>query len=178
MSSFHAVTSALAFVIAATFSAHAQNSRLPIPEPLEIEHHEIFEAVEAATRSGGATGEAAKAAMDVLKPHFAKEEKFALPQLGALAEVTGQGTVFSPETSKDLVARTATFRAELPAMLEEHKRIGAALREMQKAAEAEKKEAVARLADKIIAHAGMEEKVLYPASLLVGEYAGVTGRAR
>ena len=53
MSSFHAVTSALAFVIAATFSAHAQNSRLLIPEPLEIEHHEIFEAVEAATRSGG-----------------------------------------------------------------------------------------------------------------------------
>jgi hypothetical protein len=109
--------------------------------------------------------------MAVLKPHFEKEEKFALPQLGALEILTKEGASISPEMKKALVARAEKFRAELPAMLEEHRHITAALGESEKAAQSEKKGAISDLAQKIISHAGMEEKVLYPTSLLIGEYA-------
>ena len=49
------------------------------------------------------TGQAATKVMTVLKPHFEKEEKFALPQLGAL-EILKPGALMSPETAKDLIA--------------------------------------------------------------------------
>lgn len=152
-------------------NADAQTRTLSIPEPLRVEHHELFEALEAATRAGGATAEAAKKVMAVLKPHFDKEERFALPQLGALEMLTRQGATISPDMKKDLIARTERFRTELPAMLQEHKQISASLVEMQKAAKFENKLAIAALAEKIMGHAGMEEKILYPAVLLIGEYA-------
>lgn len=114
--------------------------------------------------------------MSALKPHFEKEEKFALPQLGALDALTRKGSTIGAELRKDLVERTETLRAELPGMLEEHKKISAALRQMKQAASAENNKEISRLADQIIAHAGMEEHVLYPASLLVGEYARVSGK--
>ena len=65
----------------------------------------------------------------------------------------------------------ADFRAQLPAMLEEHKQISAALHAMRDAAKQEKKGDLDELAEMIAAHAAMEEQVLYPASLLIGEYA-------
>ena len=174
---FCAALTGISFALAAA-STHAQTQQLSIPEPLQMEHHEIFETLDAATRSGGSTGQAATKVMTVLQPHFEKEEKFALPQLGALEILSKPGASISPETAKDLSARGEKFRTELPAMLEEHRQIGTALGEMEKAAHSEKKEAIAELAKKIVGHAGMEEKVLYPTSLLIGEYAKLSERAR
>ena len=161
----------LGLAFSTVVNADAQTQTHSIPEPLRVEHHELFEALEAATRSGGSAGEAAKRVMAVLKPHFEKEEKFALPQLGALETLTSPGASVSPELRKDLIARTERFRSELPAMLQEHKEISAALIEMEKSAKSENKLSIAALAEKILGHAGMEEKILYPAALLVGEYA-------
>ncbi len=100
-----------------------------------------------------------------------------LPQLGALSAVTGGGPV-SAEMRADLMRRSEAFRAELPKMLEEHKAIGAALREMAEAAAAEKKAGPQRLAEKILGHGAMEEKALYPATLLLGEYAAAAEKAK
>jgi Hemerythrin HHE cation binding domain len=169
---------AIAFAFAVMVRADARSQELAIPEPLKIEHHELFEALEGAIRSGGSTGQAALNVMIVLKPHFEKEEKFALPQLGALENLTKQGASISPAMRTDLIARTETFRAELPAMLQEHKQIGAALVEMEHAAKAENKSSIAALAEKIMAHAGMEEKILYPTALLVGESAKLRDGSR
>lgn len=157
----------LALVIGAS-ELWAQGGGLKTPRALDVEHHEIFEALEAATKSGGKTAEAASKAMQVLKPHFEKEEKFALPQLGALDMLTRPNASIPGDVRDDLEARAEKFRAELPAMLDEHKKIASALREMTEAAGAERKTDVANLAEKIMAHAEMEETVLYPASLLTG----------
>lgn len=150
---------------------------MAIPEPLKAEHHELFEALEAATKAGGRTGAAALKVKAVLEPHFEKEERYALPQLGALEAATGGGAI-SADMRADLIRRSDAFRTELPKMLEEHKAIGAALREMAEAAEAEKKTGPHGLAEKILGHAAMEEKVLYPASLLLGEYAKALDKAK
>jgi hypothetical protein len=90
---------------------------------------------------------------------------------GALESLTKPDAKMSAEMRRDLIARTAKFRAELPGMLDDHKKISAALDKMHKAAEAEKKEDAAWLAEKIMSHAAMEERVLYPAALLTGVHA-------
>lgn len=146
-----------------------------IPEPLKAEHHEIYTELEAATTSNGQTGKAARTAFDVLRPHFEKEERYALPQLGALAALADmpgrQGARLTAQQRKDLVARTERLRAELPQMLEEHKAISAALKELEGAANDEGQQSVAQLARRILEHAKTEEEVLYPAALLAGRYA-------
>ncbi|HEX2928673.1 MAG TPA: hypothetical protein VHV54_03100, partial [Candidatus Binatia bacterium] len=56
-----------------------------IPRPLKLEHEELHEALVQATKTGGKTGEAAKAVAKVLHHHFVKEEEFALPPIGLLS---------------------------------------------------------------------------------------------
>jgi hemerythrin-like domain-containing protein len=173
------LSAAMVFATVALASAQTPAPTLAIPKALQAEHHDLFESLEAATKSGGKTGEAAKRAMAVLKPHFEKEERFALPQLGALETLTRKGAAVPAGLREDLIRRTDSFRAELDGMLAEHKQISAALKDMREAAAQEKKDDVAELAEMITGHAEMEEQVLYPAALLVGEYAramsGVTG---
>ena len=55
-------------------------------------------------------------------------------------------------------------------MLHEHKLIVEALQVFLRAASAEQHSGYARLAQKLILHAQLEEEVLYPASIVVGEY--------
>lgn len=170
---FKLVNYALPFAVlfsSVTFG-HAQTSSLTIPKALQAEHHELFDALESATKAGGKAGEAAQRAMAVLKPHFEKEERFALPQLGALEALTKKDATLPNDLRVDLIKRSEAFRAQLPAMLEEHKQISAALHAMRDAAKQEKKDDLVELAEMIAAHAAMEEQVLYPASLLIGEYA-------
>ena len=62
-----------------------------------------------------------------------------------------------------------TLKAELPRMLAEHKLIVDALGELMRAAQEEGYTGYAQFARKMILHAQMEEEILYPASILVGE---------
>jgi len=164
----HALPAVLIFS-SATF-AQAQTSVLTIPKALQTEHHELFEALENATKVGGKAGDAAKRAMAVLKPHFEKEERFALPQLGVLETLIKKDAVIANDLRDDLIKRSDAFRHELQGMLDEHKKISAALHEMRDAADHEKKMDLVELAEMIGSHAAMEEQILYPASLLIGEY--------
>lgn len=147
-----------------------------IPKPIASGHEALYSEMEAATRAGGQPGEAARAAMAVLGPHFQKEEQYALPQLGLLPGLVGsplavEAQELTPEQRQELRMRTERFRAELPQMFEEHARIGAALEELRKAAEEEGKTEHARLAEEIGVHARTEEQVLYPTALLIGDLA-------
>jgi hypothetical protein len=112
-------------------------------------------------QAGGRTGKAAKAVSDVLTPHFAKEEKYALPQLGVISRLGGvtpapKEPKLSRQEREDLITRTDRFREELPKMLEEHKAIGAAVEKLHRAAEAEKKPEQLALAEQIRQHAKTE----------------------
>lgn len=54
------------------------------PSSLRAEHEELHAELEAAARVPGGLGQAAQAVADALHPHFAKEEMYAMPALGAL----------------------------------------------------------------------------------------------
>lgn len=143
------------------------HSNLAIPSSLQDEHHELHAALGKATRLGGRTGAAAKALEAALMPHFEREEEFALPPLGALPRLS-QGQDL-PER-QEVLHMTETLKREMPRMLSEHKAIVGRLEALEAAATRERKPEVVRFVHQLKAHARTEEELLYPTSLLIGEY--------
>ena len=138
-----------------------------LPPVLTMEHEAIREELGRATHAGGKTGEAAWQVTRVLFPHVYREELFAIPPLLLLPRLA-RGE-FTPDM-EDILAQTEVMKTELPRMLEEHKAIVSALQKLLQSATAERLIGYARLAQKLILHAQTEEELLYPASILVGEY--------
>ena len=141
--------------------------KFEIPRPIKIEHDELHADLVNATRTGGQTGDAAKAVAKVLHNHFVKEEEYALPPLGLL--VTLSEGKFEPGMA-DVLKMTDKLEAELPTMLSEHQDIVAALKTLIDAASAENKPNVVHFAEKLLLHAQNEEQVAYPTALLIGRY--------
>lgn len=138
-----------------------------VPEALKIEHSELREQLGKAAVAGGRTGEAAQSVLKVLRPHILLEEEFAIPPLTLLPRLA-RGEV-TPDMRRFML-QAQTLKAELPRMLEEHGLIVEALRGLMQAAQDEGHVGYARFAQKMILHAQTEEEILYPASILVGEY--------
>lgn len=138
-----------------------------IPISLKIEHDELHSELAKLMAASGRVGDAAKEVGRLLHPHFVKEEAYAMPPLGLLVALA-EGKV-TPEMSKAL-EMTDKLKAELPEMLKEHKAIVAALERLVSAAKAENKPEYVHFAEKLQLHAQTEEEVLYPASILIGEY--------
>jgi hypothetical protein len=144
---------------------------LQIPSSLKAEHEKLHDELVRATNAGGSTGEAAKTVAKLMDPHFVKEEEYALPPLGLLAQLS-RGEIES-DMAKAL-KKTDKLEAELPQMLSEHKEIVIALQRLVEAANAEKKPENVRFAEELMAHARNEEELLYPTALLIGRYLRAT----
>lgn len=141
--------------------------RFDIPAPLQQEHEALHDELRRATQAPGEVGEAARQLARLMHPHFLKEDEIALPPLGLLHALSrGEPT---PDMA-DALELTARLEAELPAMLEEHRTIVAALARLQDAARRAGRDDVVRFADALIQHARTEEEVMYPAAVLVGRY--------
>ena len=137
-----------------------------IPKSVQEEHDHIHSELTAALAHPGRIGDAAKAVADALHAHFGREEEIALPPLALLAPLAA-GEM--PMSAGEVLEMTDALRKELPAMLEEHQHIHAAVKELRAAAKAEGCARTERLADELALHARTEEEVLYPAAVLVGE---------
>jgi hypothetical protein len=140
---------------------------LNIPHSLKLEHEELHAKLAKATRVGGRIADAAQAVAAVLHPHFEKEEEFALPPVGLLSILAGGGV--EPEMA-EVLAMTNRLKAELSEMLDEHQSIVGALKDFVGVTEEEHKPEYGRVTERLILHAQTEEQVLYPASLLIGDY--------
>jgi hypothetical protein len=138
-----------------------------LPDVIKSEHEELHDELQRATKTGGQTGEAARAVIKVLFPHILLEEEFAIPPLMLLPRLA-RGE-FTPDIER-ILSKTEVLKAELPRMLEEHKLIVTALRKLLQAAMNEGHTGYAAFARKLILHAQKEEEILYPASILIGEY--------
>ena len=143
-----------------------QQQAIEIPAALKAEHEEIHGRLATATKLPGRTGEAARTLAEVLHPHFVREEQIALPPLGLLLPLS-RGEADAAMTQ--VLAMTDALRAELPRMVEEHRAISAATRRLGAAAGLEGQAEAAQLAKELLAHAAMEEQVMYPAAVMVGE---------
>jgi hypothetical protein len=139
---------------------------LQIPEGLRAEHEAIHSALEQATRAPGRVGEAAAELARVLHPHFERENQIALPPLGLLAALARGAR---PADEAAALEMTDALKAEMPRMLAEHQEIRVATMRLRNVARAEGAAAVEHLAEELAAHAQMEEDVMYPAAILVGD---------
>lgn len=139
---------------------------MSIPESLNKEHLHLHEVLRRAVKEEGALGEAARGLMDVLHPHFEKEQEIALPPLGilTLTDEVPKGDV------EEVIALTDRFREELPRMLEEHVIITERLEALSLEAKRAGKIEYSNFAEDLRHHAKLEEEIMYPASLLIGSY--------
>ena len=143
-------------------------AEIQIPESVQVEHATIHAALHEALQAPGAIGAAARALVEVLQPHFEREEEIALPPLGVVATLAA-GQALPAATAYAVLAMTDALRAELPRMLEEHQAIHAAVDKLRAAARAESVVQYQQLADQLALHAKTEEEVLYPTAILVGD---------
>jgi hemerythrin HHE cation binding domain-containing protein len=141
--------------------------KFDIPAPLRADHDELDAQLKRATRAPGAVGEAAREVARLVYPHFEREKEFALPPLGLLADVV-RGALRSE--MREALAMSRKLKSELGAMFDEHRQIVAALEKLRAAADAAGRAEIEELAVALERHAEMEERVLYPAAVLLGEH--------
>lgn len=141
--------------------------KITIPQPLQKEHHELHEILARATTEPSPIGDAAREVARLLHPHFVKEEEYALPPLGLLADLARGAAI--PDVH-ELIGMTRRLKADLPAMLEEHRQIVGALDQLRAAAREAGRPEYEEFAEALTLHAQTEEQVLYPAAILVGDY--------
>jgi Hemerythrin HHE cation binding domain len=138
-----------------------------VPDSIRLEHEQLHARLAEATRLPGRTGEAARRLARIMHPHFLREDEYAIPPLGLLARLArGQK---SPDMA-DVLPLVARLKEEMPLMIQEHRAIMGALIQLGNAASEEGLREWAEFADELRHHAQMEEEVLYPAAILVGEY--------
>lgn len=139
----------------------------PIPESLKAEHDELRGKLIQVAREKGRLGSAAAALLRALKPHAAREEEFVFPPLSLLFPLAG-GRLCAE--MRDVLPLTEKMKQELPSLLAEHSTIVTALRKFKETALEEHRQDCAELAVRVILHTQSEEDILYPVSILIGEY--------
>lgn len=137
------------------------------PASLILEHAELHDFLLAAAHEPGALGDDMRRVARLLEPHMRKEEAFALPPLGLLVRLA-RGECHS--AMAEVLAHTDWLRNNLPILLSEHHVIRAALERMLAAARGVGRTDCAEFAERLMTHLRMEEEVMYPAAILVGEY--------
>jgi iron-sulfur cluster repair protein YtfE (RIC family) len=141
--------------------------RLEVPEVLRREHQELYLRMEATTTLPGGLGKAARKLSAVLGPHLLREEQVAFPLLSLLPHIV-DGKV--GEEMSVAIPVADRLRRELRRLKEDHMLILDALGAYAEAARAEGEEEHVSLAAELVEHARMEEAILYPAALIIGEY--------
>ena len=141
--------------------------RIQIPKSLRVEHDELHDFLAAARHEPGALGDALRRVARLLEPHFRKEEAFAMPPLGLLARLARHEV---HAAMAEVYPHTDWLKNNLPALVAEHDAIGATVHEMLEAARDSGRTDYIDFAEKLVNHLRVEEEVLYPAAILVGEY--------
>lgn len=137
------------------------------PLSLRREHEELHADLARAGTMPGLLGETAREVARIMHPHFLREDEYAMPPLSLLPRLArGQVT---PDMA-DVLPLVARLKEEMPLMIEEHRAILGAVRAFALAAEGDGDEKCIRLAAELTVHAQLEEEVLYPAAVLVGEF--------
>lgn len=141
--------------------------RIDIPKSLHLEHEELHDFLQAARKEPGELGDALRHMARLLDAHFHREEAFAMPPLGLLMRLARNDV--SPSMA-EVYPHTDWLKNNLPTLMAEHQAIAKAVHELIEAARAANRIDYVEFAEKVLNHARLEEEVLYPAAIVVGEY--------
>lgn len=138
-----------------------------VPVSIMKEHKNLLDQVQSFTLFQDSTGKVAIKLLELMQHHFQEEENYVLPPLGVLPTLAN-GEM--PETSQDIIILTEKFRSQFDHTSAEHQLIKAFVDEMVQAARTEGHSEVLEFEKEIGKHAAIEDEVLFPTALLIGEY--------
>jgi hypothetical protein len=141
--------------------------RLKIPGPVKEEYEGLYWKLNEAARVRGEVGQAAMAAFRHMQSHFVKDQEFALPPLKLLPTVAANNINEEIDQVRTLCDR---LKRNLPQLIAEDNLIIEELSRLADVAAREQKPEYHDLARRFIKFLELERDVLYPASILVGEY--------
>lgn len=138
-----------------------------IPKSIKNGHENLCTELQAITALGGNIGETAKHLEDVMYKHFQKEEEYALPPLGFLLALSEGSWEIDSEAAIKMADR---LQSKLSELKEEHTQISKALQNLKMVAEAEGEISAKQFVKDLTLHVDIEDQVLYPTTILIGNY--------
>lgn len=137
------------------------------PKAIKNGHENLCSELQTIVNFGGKIGEKAKFLEKDMYPHFEKEEKYALPPLGLLLALS--------EGNWDIDSNVAIEMADmlqlkLFELKNEHENILKALQGFRTVAHEEDIPIAKQFVKDLMLHIEVEDQVLYPATILIGNY--------
>lgn len=138
-----------------------------IPKAIQHGHEHLCEELKNIMIKGGEIGEKAKILDEYMSYHFKKEEEYALPPLGLLLALSEGDWELDP---KEAIKMSDTLHEKLEEMTKEHVHILKLLKDLEVVANKEDDIWAKHFIKNLRLHAELEDQVLYPATLLIGDY--------
>lgn len=141
--------------------------KLKVPKAIIHGHANIILELNEVFAIGGEIAQKAKQLKDSMVPHFKKEEEYALPPLGLLLAFTQEKWEINAE---EAIKMADNLELRLAEMKHDHSHIADILNELKLLGEKEHNLVVKMFVKTLTLHIEMEDEVLYPATILIGNY--------
>jgi hypothetical protein len=138
-----------------------------VPSSIKKEHESLLDQIHRITLFQDSAGLVAIKLNDLMQHHFKEEEDFALPPLGLLSLLAG-GRI--PEQSNEIIVLAERLKSQLTHLSVEHQLINAYMNELRQADSNGSHTEIIEFEKELHKHANIEEEVLFPAAILIGEY--------
>ena len=149
------------------FAGQVITMRPKIPGAIKEEYEDLYEKLNVAARVRGEIGRTAMAAYRHMQSHYLKDMEYALPPLKLLPTVAADNVTGEIDRIQTMCNR---LKRQLPALIAENDMIIGELGQLADAASTEDKPEYRDLARNLIRFLEREKHILYPASVLIGEY--------
>lgn len=143
------------------------NGKLTVPNALQRDHDDARAEFVRADMEGGRIAKAGKRVAQLCLPHFEHEERSVFPVLALLPYLASDN--LQPEMM-DVMPLITAFRAKHDAIRNHHQSILAAIEALTQAAHKEKNREFAEFAYTLQVHEDLEDEVIYPTVVLIGNY--------
>lgn len=141
--------------------------KLQVPKSVVHGHANLILEMNEIISMGGRVGNKASQLRDTMVPHFKKEEEYALPPLGLLLAFSEQNWEIN---SEEAIKMAENLELRLSEMKDDHQDIIVVVNELTAIGEEEGNFIVKMFVKNIILHMELEDEVLYPATILIGNY--------
>ena len=141
--------------------------QLKVPKAIIHGHGNLMEELHEVIAIGGRIGEKGRQLRDEMVPHFKKEEEYALPPLGLLMAFSEQNWEIN---SQEAIKMADNLQLKLEEMRDDHASIRKFLHELKVIGDEEHNFVVKMFVKSLTLHMELEDEVLYPATILIGNY--------
>ncbi len=141
-------------------------SQISTPSSVKKEHEYLLDLIRQFSTEKDSAGRTANKILVTMEHHFSEEESYVLPPLGILPQLAKREV---PAYSDSILALIKKFRTNSAHMIAEHQLINAYIEEWLNTDGANRQE-ILFFKNELEAHARLEEEVLFPAAILIGEY--------